>query len=374
MAEPGPPDPQRIVVRGVNWLGDAVMTMPALQRLRERFPETHISMVAPEKLSPLWQLHAAVNQVIAFGQAEGLLGVARRIRTQQADLGLVLPNSARSGLEMLLGRVPVRVGFAAVWRNFSLTRNVARGSQAVRMRKRSKSEVFARIRHNAPRETWPVAAHQIDEYLRLVSVLGANPEPVAPALAIPRSAIQAAAEKFGLTGPVPGARTLLGLNPGAEYGPAKRWPAERFVQTAVSLSRRLNCAWLLLGGKGDVEVTTKIADGIERTGAPVVNVAGKTSLPELCAVLGLCRAVLTNDTGPMHLAAAVGTPVVVPFGSTAPELTGPGLPGDVRHKIIPGQAPCAPCFRRECPVDLRCLKQITPEQVAEAMCALVSVQ
>jgi heptosyltransferase II len=206
----------------------------------------------------------------------------------------------------------------------------------------------------------------------LAAVVGADPQPVAPAICIPSQEVRAAAEKFGLTGGLPGARPLLGLNPGAEYGPAKRWPVEHFVQTAVSLSRRLGCVWLIVGGTADAPLAMRIQAGIEESGGAAVNVAGRTSLRELCALLRLCGAVLTNDTGPMHIAAALGTPVVVPFGSTAPELTGPGLPGDTRNKVLLGQAPCAPCFLRQCPIDLRCLKQISPEQAASALMSTLS--
>jgi heptosyltransferase-2 len=104
----------------------------------------------------------------------------------------------------------------------------------------------------------------------------------------------------------------------------------------------------------------------------VANLAGKTSLRELMALLKLCRVLLTNDTGPMHVAAALGTPVVVPFGSTAPELTGPGLPGDPRHRLLKSAAPCSPCFRRTCPIDLRCLTGIAPDRVIEAVFQVLS--
>ena len=125
---------------------------------------------------------------------------------------------------------------------------------------------------------------------------------------------------------------LLGLNPGAEYGPAKRWPAESFAAVAREVSRKIgNCVWLAFGGAGDWQLCNDIA---RLAGGGVLNLAGKTSLRQLMALLKLCRVVLTNDTGPMHVAAALGTPVVVPFGSTSPELTGPGLPGDPRHQLL----------------------------------------
>jgi heptosyltransferase-2 len=163
---------------------------------------------------------------------------------------------------------------------------------------------------------------------------------------------------------------LLGLNPGAEYGPAKRWPAERFAAVARAVSRKHgNCAWLAFGGAGDWQLCGDIA---RLAGEGVMNLAGKTSLRQLMALLKLCRVVLTNDSGPMHVAAALGTPVVVPFGSTSPELTGPGLPGDPRHRLLKSTAPCSPCFRRLCPIDFRCMTGITPDHVTASLLQLLS--
>ena len=177
--------------------------------------------------------------------------------------------------------------------------------------------------------------------------------------------IEAAKKKFGLekiTQPV------FGLNPGAEYGPAKRWPVEKFIAAAQEIQQRTNCVWLIFGGKGDAAVGNHGSNPPSRNPpSRHLNLAGKTSLRELMALLKLCRVLLTNDTGPMHVAAALGTPVVVPFGSTSPELTGPGLPGDPRHRLLKSDAPCSPCFLRECPIDFRCMNGISVERVVEAV-------
>ena len=178
--------------------------------------------------------------------------------------------------------------------------------------------------------------------------------------------VKAVAAKFRLHGEAIQGRPILGLNPGAEYGPAKRWPAERFIAAAREIQQRTNCFWLILGGKADLPLAETIHSAIASAPSPL-NLAGQTSLRELMAVLKLCCALLTNDTGPMHLAAALGTPVVVPFGSTAPALTGPGLPGDPRHQLLSSAAPCSPCFRRTCPVDFRCMTGITVERVVAAV-------
>src|SRR5439155_10359373 len=165
-------------------------------------------------------------------------------------------------------------------------------------------------------------------------------------------------------------RFLLGINPGAEYGPAKRWPVASFAAVAREVSRRNpDCLWLIFGGANDRRLCHEL-EAIP--GVCSLNLAGKTSLRQLMALLKLCRVLLTNDTGPMHVAAALGTPVVVPFGSTAPELTGPGLPGDPRYYLLRAATPCSPCFRRTCPIDLRCLTGFTPAQVVDAVCQAIS--
>jgi len=362
--------PRRILVRGVNWLGDAVMTTPALLRLRERFPEAHITLLTPEKLRELWLHHPAINETISFAANENLFSVAERLRAKRFDLALVLPNSPRSVLEAWMARIPARVGYARAWRNWFLTEAVPTRMGHVRMHKRTPAEISKLIStgQSATRVSIPASAHQIHEYLHLVAALGANPQPLAPQLEITTEEINAARDKFGLTsisGPV------FGLNPGAEYGPAKRWPAARFNAAAREIQQRTGCTWLIFGGKADVPVAERIAmESRAALHAPCC-VAGQTSLRELMALLKLCRVLLTNDTGPMHVAAALGTPVVVPFGSTSPELTGPGMPGEPRHQLIKSDVPCAPCFLRECPIDFRCMNDITAERVVAAVLACV---
>jgi heptosyltransferase II len=357
--------PRRILVRGVNWLGDAVMTTPALLRLREKFPAAHIALLTPKKLDGLWRQHPAVTEMISFAAGESVFAVAKKLRARKFDLALVLPNSPRSALETWLTGIPQRVGYARAWRNFFLTQAVAPCAGAVKMRKRSESEIRRLISQTPdPRPQTPDSSHQIHEYLHLAAALGANPGPLPPQLFVAPEEIADAKKKFGLekiTQPV------FGLNPGAEYGPAKRWPVERFIAAAREIQQRTNCAWLLFGGEGDAGIVNQIESAIRNPSSAIFNLAGKTSLRDLMSLLKLCRVLLTNDTGPMHVAAALGTSVVVPFGSTSPELTGPGLPGDARNRLLKSDAPCSPCFLRECPIDFRCLNGISVERVVAAV-------
>ena len=377
--------PGRILVRGVNWLGDAVMTTPALQRLREALPAAHITLLTQEKLADLWQRHPSLDAVMTFSHGESPWSVARRLRAEHFETALVLPNSPRSALEVWLARIPQRVGYARPGCNWLLTQPLTPRPGKVQMPRRSVNEVKRLIRLSqaaSPSHTHGLqdrAAHQIHDYLHLTATLGANPEPLSPRLEITvedlkaaeTAVAQAAAQACDLPPQTGGTPTLLGLNPGAEYGPAKRWPAENFAAVAREVSRKIgNCTWLAFGGPGDWEVCNEIA---RLAGNNVLILAGKTPLWQLMALLKLCRVLLTNDTGPMHVAAAVGTPVVVPFGSTSPELTGPGLPGDNCHQLLTSAAPGAPCFRRTCPIDFRCMSGILPEHAIRAVLRAISL-
>jgi heptosyltransferase-2 len=411
------PSAPRILIRGVNWLGDAVMTTPALLRLREKFSAAHITLLTPEKLKDLWLNHPAVDDVISFARGEGPLSVAQRIRVEamkpfwesrperieagrtayretairgktlaqavvnvvkrvseksfdsaqqgRVDLALVLPSSPRSAIDMWLARIPRRIGYARPWRNFFLTQTVPPRAGVLRMQKRSVAKIKKLITQlPTSNSQLPASAHQIHEYLHLAAALGANPEPLSPQLFVSLDEIEAAKKKFRLeqiTQPV------FGLNPGAEYGPAKRWPIERFIAAAKEIQHRTNCVWLVFGSKNDGPIAGQIESAIRNPQSAIRNLVGQTSLRELMLLLKLCRILLTNDSGPMHVAAALGIPVVVPFGSTSPELTGPGLPGDSRHRLLKSDAPCSPCFRRECPIDFRCMNGISVERVVEAL-------
>jgi heptosyltransferase II len=360
------PRPERIVVRGVNWLGDAVMSTPALRRLREAYPQAHIALITPAKLADLWRHHPDVEATIAFSDSEGVLDVARRVRAEKFDLALVFPNSPRSALEVFLAGVPRRVGLARPWRNFFLTGVIASPGTEILMRKKSAPEVQRLIAQSPPppRQQFPESAHHLFRYLDIAAAAGASREPAAPRLVVSDEEVKEVRRKFSA-----GEQRLVGFNPGAEYGPAKRWPMERFIETARRLNKQTGCACWVFGGAAEREAGQHFVR--ELSDLPARSLAGETNLRELCAALKACDVVITNDTGPMHVAAAVGTPVVVPFGSTSPELTGPGLPWDKTHTLLCGNVPCAPCFRRECPIDLRCLRDVSVDQVVSAALQLL---
>ncbi len=397
--------PDRIIVRGVKWLGDAVMTMPALCRLREAFPDAHLAVLSPPKLEELYACQPVVDAVLTAEKNESAWALAAKIRAGRYDTALIFTHSGRTALPFLLAGVPRRIAYGERGRAWMLT-DAMQPDFAIKIHRRPIAEIKrltgmpngsaigtahtgAEFQPNSNMPSMPAAGrlrlpfarpyrphiHHIYHYLRLAAVAGANPEPLAPTLTVSQADAQAVRQRFGL--PLSDIRRpLIGLNPGAEYGLAKRWPEERFITTARQMQAHIPCDWVVLGGKADMELAARIASAIQDNAMPtnVWNVAGRTSLRELCAVLYTCDMVLSNDTGPTHVAAAVGTPVVVPFGSTSPEITGPGLPNDPRHRLLKSAAPCAPCFHRVCPIDFRCMNGITVPQVVDALTSLYAQQ
>jgi heptosyltransferase-2 len=227
----------------------------------------------------------------------------------------------------------------------------------------------AEIRRDAdkPRDfNPPKTAHHVYDYLDIVAAVGASAEPVAPKICVSDKEAALVRERFQIAQD----EVVFGLNPGAEYGPAKRWPHERFAAVAAKLQLRHGARWITFGASADKETCEWICEQIAQfsPNRPPINVAGQTSLRELAALLKTCELVLTNDTGPMHLANAVGTPVVVAFGSTSAELTGPIFG---TSKIVQTKVGCSPCFRRECPIDFRCMKSIDVSAVVDAANSLL---
>jgi len=371
------PGISRLLVRSVNWLGDAVMTTPALQRLRERFPQAKITLLAQDKLARLWDGLTCVDEVLTLNDSETPWAVARRLRSKTLDAALIFPNSPRSALEAWLAGVPRRIGYCTPWRSWLLTEPLKHSPRRLLPRRLSTGDVKRRINDPTPVKASGYQ-HQMLDYLCLAAALGSNPLPLPPKLHVSKSELEGAlAMVQGLLGSRKMDRTggpvlWLGINASAAYGPAKCWPIERFAAVARRVSQTIsNCIWLSFGTEADRHVGEQLA---ALSAGAILNLAGKSSLRQLMALLKTCRVLLTNDSGPMHVAAALGTPVVAPFGSTSPDLTAPGEPGDPRHHLLTGGAPCSPCFRRTCPIDFRCMTTITVDQVVAAVLAGLSNQ
>ena len=322
---------ERIVIRSSNWLGDAVMTVPAVRALKRANPAAHITVLTPEKIAEVWRLVAEADEVIAFPKAK-IFGVAKLIRRGKFDTGVIFPNSLRTGLEMWLARVPRRVGYAGHSRRWLLTE-------------------ICGVEKSEP-ASGP-GQHQVHHYLRLAEFLGASAEADVN-FGFPNAALKKRE---------PGKPARIAICAGAEYGPAKRWLPERFAEVVQTLADPAGSRWQLVGTAKDLAVAEQIT-ALCPAPAEIENLCGKTTLAELIAILRASAALLTNDTGTMHLAALLGVPVVAVFGSTEPALTGPLGSG---HTVVRKRAECSPCFLRECPIDFRCMKEVESATVAEAL-------
>ena len=350
---------ENILIRGVNWLGDAIMTLPAIGNLREAHPNAQLTLLTHEKLSGLWKSTSHFDNVLTFSKDESPFTVGNRLKSKKFDSALILPNSFRTALECWKAGIPQRIGYSGNWRSKLLTDAIAPRPTAIPMQKRLPLDIEYRLANQLPPQIFPARAHHIHQYLHLAKHLGASNEPTAPRLLRSEVAPTFADPQK----PHP----YIGLIAGAEYGPAKCWPTDHFIKSANELIAKRQAHILLFGGLGDVETAEKIAESLPKDHH--TNLAGQTTLPELVDALATCEVVLSNDSGPMHVAAAVGTPVIAPFGSTSPDFTGPGLPNDPDspHQLLRTRAPCAPCFLRKCPIDTRCLREITPKEVVTAV-------
>ena len=327
----------RLVV-GPSWVGDMVMAQSLFRVLQSAAPDEPIDVLAPGWSVPIVARMPEVRQAIELpvGHGELRLGVrravARRLRPAGYGQALVLPRSAKAALVPWLARIPRRTGYRGEFR-YGLINDV-RAFDGERLDQTVKRFVNLGLDAGAPLPEIPApelrvdAAHQADALERLVP---------------------------GQPGPV------VGLLPGAEYGPAKCWPVEHFAATARTLVDEGVNVWLL-GGPGDRDTATAIAAA---AGVPVSNLCGETSLADAIDLLAACRAVVTNDSGLMHVAAAVGTHVIALYGSSSPAFTPPLTQrAHVHHLALE----CSPCFARECPLGhLNCLRELAPAHVLSSV-------
>ena len=300
----------RVLVRGVNWLGDAVLTIPALRALKIGRPDSHVTLVTDPKLADFWKNQYYIDRVVSVDEPP---------LDEDFDVGIVLPNSLHSALQIYQHEVDVIVGYAGEFPRRFLLDVIVPDSYRAGFRQ-----------------------HDINDFLGLVDYIGAS-----PAKRIP---------EYGLLKNLVHRHNTIAMHTGASYGSAKRWLEERFIE----LARRFpQYHWLLIGGPGEIEVNRRTAQRIGENA-----VAAETTFSELAKLLSSVRCLVCNDSGPMHFAASIGTPVVAVFGSTEPSLTGPLGEG---HEVLRERVECSPCFRRECPIDLRCMKAVSVDVVEQAL-------
>ena len=337
--------PRRVVVRGPNWLGDLVMASPAISALADAWPEATIDVAVPAAFAPIVPLLNPRTHALPLEGRTGLAAVRRhaaQLKAGSYDLGVLLTNSFGSALAMRRAGVPERWGYRRDGRGMLLTRGI-------RMR-----------------DTRRASRHHADYYAALVEACGLP----RPTLALHAALPQGAKEEAGAllrAGGWDGSASVLACAPGAAYGTAKQWPPRHVADVAS--------AWIaegglvaLVGAGADRPAADAVLGGVpESSRGAIVDLTGRTSLLALAGVLGLARRVLANDSGAMHLAAALGTPTVSVFGPTREWATAPIGP----HRILTHQVWCRPCMLRECPLDHRCMTGVTPGMVYDASLELL---
>ena len=333
--------PASLLVRATNWLGDAVMTTPALAAVREGFPDARIVLLARPLVAEMFRHHPDVDEVMIYerpGRHEGALGrlrLAGELRHRRFDGALLLQNAFDAALIAFLGRIPERAGYPTDGRRFLLTLPV-------------------------PLTPGILERHEVEYYLCLLDGLGIpRPVPVALKLAVTGEEREAMAARLASLGIARGA-PIVTINPGATFGSAKRWYPDRFAAVAEALSAEWNARVVVVGSTAEAPLAGEI-EAAMRT--PPVNLAGKTTVRELMALLSLSSFLVTNDSGPMHIGAALGVPLVAIFGPTDWRRTSPWSP---LAKVVRVDIDCSPCRLRVCDRGHECMLGVTPGMVVDA--------
>ncbi len=335
-------NPKNILVRMPNWIGDLVMATPILTDLRTAFPKAEITAMCRTPISELLKEDKAIDELFSFTKPsneflrrEERRDITAKIQTGKYDLGILLTNSFSSAWIFWQGGIERRIGFACDLRSFLLT---------------------DRVPVSKKRE------HLVSTYKRLLVPLGIPISDTAPRLYVTEKEVEESRELLYQRGYVKG-KKLIGINPGATYGSAKCWPPERFRALAELLAKEAFVVFF--GDAATASLVKEICQGLPEQ---VLNLAGITNLRELACIIKDCDVLVTNDSGPMHIGAALGTPLVALFGSTDEIETGPyGQSESVIHKHVS----CSPCFKRTCPIDFRCMKQISVEEIAARVRQLI---
>ncbi len=327
----------KILIRGTNWVGDAVMTLPAVASVRAAYPRAHLAILAKPPIDDIYKMFSAADEIIPYenkyDNPVGIFQLAWRLRLKKFDAAILLQNAVEAAIMTLAAGIPLRAGFNTDGRGALLTHDIRRTGDILK-------------------------GHQIDYYLEMVKALGCADIDRAMHL---ETHISPATARDIIRQYVSGnGEPVIGIAPGATYGPAKRWMPERFAAVADRLSADLDARVVLFGGKSDWETAEQVRKNAR---TDMINIAGKTTLQEAVYCISQCRLFISNDSGLMHVAGALNIPTVAIFGSTNPVTTSPA--GEktilVRKPVL-----CSPCLKKTCPTDFRCMTLITVDDVVAA--------
>jgi len=337
-------EPQNIIIRMPNWLGDLVMATPLLKDLRDKFSEARLTAMCQANVAPLLEQDPHIDEVLSFKRPSGWIhgqhrDIVEPLRYGGYDLGILTTNSFSSAWWFWLGNVKNRIGYGAGMRSFLL----------------DKSLPFPKERERQ---------HQVITYKMLLKPLGVPLSDTPLRLAVSNEEIETAKRILAKYGAKVGEEIIVGINPGAAYGSAKCWLPERFSQVTKRLLEDPKVRVVFFGDHNGAPLVNAICKDMPER---VINLAGKTSIRELMALIACCSSMLSNDSGPMHIAAALKTPLVAIFGSTSSVKTSPYRHGTVIHKHVS----CSPCYKRACPIDFRCMTRIQVDEVCDELLKLI---
>lgn len=327
----------KIVIRAPNWVGDTVLSIPTIRCVKDNFPQDGLWIAAQEWSKDLFSDLDAVEGLISLpsmNDLKKLRSVAADLKRRSFDIALLLTNSFASALLFSLAGIPQRWGYSTDGRRLLLTQGIS-------------------VKNQDP------PPHQAQYYMGLLRRLELKTCHPRLSLPVSKEARVEAADLLASSG-LDQEKPLVILSPGAFYGPAKRWPAEAFGQLAALIRKEHDVGIAVIGSAEDTALAEAVGSEMQEQPA---DLTGKTSLRLLAALLSQAALVVSNDSGPMHMANALGVPVVALFGPTDPRITGPFQPPS---KVIQKEAACWPCSYQACPFDHRCMKQITPEEVYTA--------
>jgi len=311
-----------ILVRATNWVGDAVMSLPALRAIRERFSTARISVLAKPWVADLYGRESFIDEII-FYSGESPWRTGHDLRVRKFDCAILLQNAFEAAWIAWLARIPTRIGYKRDGRQLLLTRAV-----------------------NVPKPG-EIPRHERFYYLELLRRAGLID-------VLPESE----AIRLSGGGAIPIGGRVIGVSPGAAYGTAKRWLPERFAEAAGELAKARGASIALFGSKTERELCEEVARQLN--GHQVTNYAGQTTLSQFIDLASGCELFLTNDSGSMHIASALGVPTVAIFGATDDTTTGPT---GRNARVVRHPVDCSPCLLRECPIDHRCMTGVSVERV-----------
>jgi heptosyltransferase II len=326
----------KILIRGTNWIGDAILTLPAVAAVRATYPKAHLAILVKPWVADIYKLFSDADEIIIyekkFDNPAGIFRIAQMLKENKFDAAILLQNAIEAAIIAVAARIPLRAGYDSDARGLLLTHPVRRPPEIKKV-------------------------HQINYYLEMVKALGciSVDRDMHLETKINSDHARNVLHKF-ITEPK---KAVIGIAPGATYGPAKKWLPDRFAAVADELSETYSAQVIIMGGRADEETAQEVK---KLAHTPLINLAGKTSLLEAIYLISQCRLFISNDSGLMHIAGALNIPTIAVFGSTNPVTT---APVGAKSVIVRKEISCSPCLKKTCPTDFRCMSMISVEDVLQ---------